>query len=138
MNITPFSFALMKRVSVRAWLAAGVLGLFLALSTSAFPPAPHHLIYGMVRDEMGDPISHTNAEIILETSSGVQITAPVIPGQQPGINYQLSVPMDAGATSDAYKPTALSPAVPFKIRVRIGQTLYLPIEMVGDFSQLGQ
>jgi hypothetical protein len=54
------------------------------------------------------------------------------------VNYQLEVPMDSGITSDLYKPTALCPTVPFRIKVKIGQTVYLPIEMKGDYAHLGQ
>ena len=46
--------------------------------------------------------------------------------------------MAAGLTADAYKPTALSPLVPFKIYVRIGQVNYLPIQMKGNYAELGQ
>ena len=46
--------------------------------------------------------------------------------------------MDAGLTADAYKPTALSPLVPFKMYVRIGQVNYLPIQMKGSYAELGQ
>ncbi|MBL9126316.1 MAG: hypothetical protein JNL97_01655 [Verrucomicrobiales bacterium] len=41
------------------------------------------------------------------------------------------MPIDSGSTADRYKPSALHPAVPFRIRVRIGNDVYLPIEMVG-------
>ena len=104
---------------------------------SAYPPAPHHLFYGMVRDEYGSPIA-AGAEVILETLGGVQIKTTVIPNLEPGVNYRLAVPMDAGITSDLYKPTALRPTVPFLIRVRIGTVNYLPIEMIGDMSRMGQ
>ena len=104
---------------------------------SAYPPAPHHLFYGMVRDEFGSPIA-AGAEVILETSAGVQIKTTVIPNLEPGVNYRLAVPMDAGITADLYKPTALRPTVPFIIRVRIGTVTYLPIEMIGDLSRMGQ
>ena len=91
----------------------------------------------MVRDEFGSPIA-AGAEVILETSSGVQIKTTVILGLEPGVNYRLAVPMDAGLTSDLYKPTALRPTVPFRIRVRLGEVIYLPMEMVGDLSRMGQ
>lgn len=48
-----------------------------------------------------------------------------------GVNYRLSVPVDAGVTADKYKPTALLPTVPFRLKVRIGNVNYLPIEMTG-------
>ncbi len=87
---------------------------------------------------MGNPLSVLGAEVILETSTGTSIKATVSPGSEPGVNYRLAVPLDAGVTSDSYRPTALRATVPFKMRVRIGQTVYLPIEMTGDFSKLGQ
>jgi hypothetical protein len=104
----------------------------------AFPPAPHHVIYGLVRDELGTPLTSTNAIIILETLAGVQIRGPIIPQLEAGINYRLTVPMDSGLTDDAYKPTALRPTVGFRIRVVIGKNPpLLPIQMVGDAKSLG-
>jgi hypothetical protein len=117
---------------------AGLLLLTAALSSLAYPPAPHHLFYGVVRDEMGNPLTTQSAEIILETASGTQLKTQIIPGLQPGVNYQLEAPMDAGITADLYKPTALRPTVAFRVKVRIGQTIYLPIEMKGDYSHMGQ
>jgi hypothetical protein len=115
------------------------LVLFSAIwAASAFPPAPDHTVYGLVRDEMGNPLSIRSAEIILESLTGTQIRTAIIPGLQTALNYRLAVPLDSGITDDLYKPTALSPSAPFRIKVRIGQTVYLPIEMRGDYSRLGQ
>jgi hypothetical protein len=108
-----------------------------ATPARAYPPAPHHVVYGMARDQFGTPIQ-SDADVILETSAGVQIKTTVIPGLEPGVNYRLTVPMDAGLTSDLYKANALRPTVPFKIKIKIGQTTYLPIEMLADFSRLGE
>ncbi len=120
-------------------LAPGLVGLFLALPAArSFPPAPHHIFYGIVRTELGDPLESPDSEIILETGTGVQIKAKVSPGVEPGANYKLVVPMDSGIAADAYQPTALQPTVPFKIRVRIGKTVYLPIEMKGDYARMGK
>ena len=104
----------------------------------AYPPAPFHLFYGMVRDEYGTPLTTSGAEVILETSSGVQVRTTINPGIETAANYRLEVPMDAGLLAAPYQPTALRPFVPFRIKVRIAGVIYLPIEMVGDFSQLGQ
>ena len=112
--------------------------LSLAGSALAFPPSPNHTIYGMVRDELGNPIRVTNAVVILETTTGVQVKTTVIPDLAPGMNYRLSVPMDAGLTSDAYKPTALRPQVSFRMKVVIGSTTYLPIELHGNYANLGK
>lgn len=104
---------------------------------TAYPPAPFHLFYGMLRDEYGTPIS-SGAEVILETSSGVQVKTVVNPGIETGANYRLEVPMDTGLLAAPYQPSALQPTVPFRIKVRVGGVTYLPIEMKGDYAQLGQ
>lgn len=109
-----------------------------AFIASAYPPAPFHLFYGMLRDEYGTPINIIGAEVILETSSGVRVKTTVNPGIETAANYRLEVPMDSGLMAAPYQPTALRPFVPFRIKVRIGGTTYLPIEMVGDYTNLGQ
>ncbi|HTG44923.1 MAG TPA: hypothetical protein VK633_10365 [Verrucomicrobiae bacterium] len=127
---------LFRRFSICAgalvWLLSGPRQL------RAFPPAPDHTFYGMVRDEMGNPLDFKDAEVLLETPAKVQCKASIFNIIEPGVNYELAVPMDSGLTDVAYKPTALMPAVSFKIWVRIKQIRYLPIQMKGDFSQLGQ
>lgn len=104
----------------------------------AFPPAPNHTFYGMVRNEMGEPIMNTNAVVILETLTGVQIKTTVVPDLGAGMNYRLKVPMDAGLTSDAYKASALKPTVSFRMKVVIGSVTNLPIELHGNYSSLGK
>ena len=103
----------------------------------AFPPAPHHTFFGMVRDELGRPLEGEKVEVLFETSSGRLVRTGVGLGL-PGINYRLRVPMDAGATADLYNPVAMRHAMPYKIRVKVGAKVYLPIEMVGDLGKLGQ
>lgn len=131
-----------KRVRHLAGRTFGLLALALALLLAprawAFPPAPHHLIFGMVRDELGNPLAAENAVLVFETVTGVKLTTVVMAKGEPGQNYQLQVPMDSGVTSDTYMPTAMHPTAPFKIRVRIGDVIYLPIEMTGDYAVLGQ
>ncbi|MCC7374595.1 MAG: hypothetical protein IT581_08060 [Verrucomicrobiales bacterium] len=104
----------------------------------AFPPAPHHRLYGLVRNEYGEPLALKNATLVFEANNGIQLASPITPGLEPGVNYSLNLPMDAGIAADVYKPTALKPTLPFRLRVRIGNTTYLPIEMVGAFARLGQ
>lgn len=125
-------------ISWRAWILAGLAGLALPETPRAYPPAPDHVFYGVVRDEMGYPLTSSTAVIILETAAGVQIKTTISPNVEPGVNYRLAVPMDAGITDDAYKPTALRPTVPFKIKVQVGSTVYVPVEMKADFSKMGQ
>lgn len=123
-----------------SWLLVSLLLGIVALErpVSAYPPAPFHLFYGMLRDEYGTPISLKGAQVILETSSGVQVRTTINPGVEAASNYRLEVPMDAGLMAAPYQPTALRPFVPFRIKVRIGNVTYLPIEMVGDYANLGQ
>jgi hypothetical protein len=46
--------------------------------------------------------------------------------------------MDAGSTPDPYVPNALSPDAPFLMEVVVGSTSYLPLEMSGDLTRLGE
>jgi len=126
------------RLSV--WLSSAALaGLFLSpASLRAFPPSPPHVIYGMVRNEMGQPIALANSQIILTTTNGVQITGSLATNPDPSVNYRLTIPLDAGISADLYKPTALRPLVGFRIQVKIGQTVYLPMQMTGNFLNLGK
>jgi hypothetical protein len=121
---------------------SGILAVLGALSLGyaalAFPPAPHHTIYGLVRNEMGEPLSSTNAFVTLQTATGVLIKTTVKPTLGPGMNYSLSVPMDAGLTADAYKPTALKPLIAFRIMVVIGSATNLPLELHGSYANLGK
>ncbi len=121
------------------WLRPGLTALALVAATvvQAFPPALPHTIYGMARDEYGNPL-RTNATIVLTTSSGISVSAIVDPEDEAGVNYRLVVPLDSGVKSDAYKSGALQATVPFRIRVIINNATFLPLEMAGDYSLLGQ
>ena len=46
-------------------IASGTL--LLPFTSQTFPPAPHHVIYGLVRNEYGEPLSMSGAQIIFET-----------------------------------------------------------------------
>jgi hypothetical protein len=123
----------MKRVAA-SFLAC----LLIWAGASAFPPAPPHKLFGMVRDQWGNPLNLVGAQVFLETTNGPGVATTLIASVDPGVNYQLFVPMDAGNTADLYKPTALKASFPFRLRVKIGQTTYLPIEMAVNFSRIGQ
>jgi hypothetical protein len=117
---------------------ATLFALLALVPIHAFPPTPPHVLFGMIRDEMGNPLTVSGAELILETSTGKSINGTVVPGLEPGVNYKFAVPLDAAVRSDIYRRDALQVSVPFKMRVRIGTSDYLPIEMRGEFSKLGQ
>jgi hypothetical protein len=120
------------------------LSILLALATvpftpraPAYPPAPYHLIYGLVRDQYGTPLMTSQARIMLATPTGVEVSASIAPRLGPARNYELKVPMDSGLTPAPYIPVALTTCAPFKLYVLIGSTTNLPIEMSGNYDLLG-
>lgn len=123
--------------SLRKLLAVVLLGIS-GHQALAFPPLPHHTVYGLVRDEFGNPLISPGTELTLETLAGTTITTSVIPKLEAGVNYRIEVPVDAGLTLDVYQPTAMRPSAPFRIRVKIAGKTYLPIEMKANMAQLGQ
>ncbi|HYG24031.1 MAG TPA: hypothetical protein VEH04_14725 [Verrucomicrobiae bacterium] len=123
---------------ISKWTVALVITVACLHTAHAFPPAPHHVIHGSVRDEFGDPLSLGSAQVFLETTNNVFIACQVSPEIAPGENYRLIVPMDSLSTPDVYKTAALRPTVPFRLKVQIGNTVYLPLEMAGNFATLGQ
>src|SRR5262249_33700691 len=109
--------------------AVGLVCLLIGVTAVAFPPAPHHTLFGLVRNQWGDPINVAGAQVFLETANGPGVTTTISPGLEPGVNYRLLLPMDSAIAPDLYTPAALKPLVPFRLRVKIGDTVYLPIEM---------
>jgi hypothetical protein len=112
--------------------------LSFAMQALAYPPAPPHEIYGLVRGTDGGPLSSSSAKLIFKTDEGVQIKGSVSSIVNQGVNYQLTIPMDAAISPDPYIPEALTPLAPFRISVLIGGVTNLPIEMNGDYKLLGQ
>lgn len=121
--------------TARVLLACGAAMLLLP-DAGAFPPAPYHTIFGMIRDEYGNPLPGP-AEVVLESYGGLKVVTSVSEGLDAGVNYKLSVPMDGGSAADLYSANALRPMVQFKMRVRIDGVGYLPIQMSGDYRSLG-
>jgi len=121
----------------RALLVVLLAGLIPGAAV-AFPPLPHHTVYGLVRDEFGNPLTASGTELILDTLSGTSLSTSVVAGLEAGVNYRINVPVDAGLTDDLYRPTALRPTAPFRIRVKIAGRTYVPLEMKANMAQLGQ
>ena len=118
--------------------AAAVWGLGQCPSAQGMPPAPYHLIYGLARDQYGTPLSSANTSVLLVTPSGVHLTGQILPGLAAGVNYQIQAPMDAGQTSQLYRPDALTVSAPFTLFVVVGTVTNVPIEMAGASLLLGQ
>lgn len=128
------------RLAGRVVRAVSLVGLawLPTFSILGFPPVPAHTVYGIVRDQYGVPLIDSTAQVFFQTAFGTNLVAMVQPGLAPGVNFQISVPIDSGQTSDIYVPTAMLPAAPFRLLVKMGGKSYVPMEMSGNFAQLGE
>jgi len=125
-RLTRFRFGFLRRV-----VSLCIVGIVVGLESRsvAFPPAPHHLLLGLLRDEYGTPLRGSGTVVMVETPSGARIEGALVSGPEPGINFRIEVPMDSGTGAGLYRATALNPSIPFRIRVRMGGRTLLPIEM---------
>ena len=103
----------------------------------AFPPAPFHTFYGVVRDELGRPLNSEEGVIQLIGSSAeiARTISDTTAGL--GLNYTLHVPMDAGTVAQLYQVSAMRPLLPFTIKVVIRGVSYVPIQIVGKTWSMG-
>ncbi len=115
--------------------AFGLLGL--APRAVAFPPAPNAIVYGMVKDSLGTPLTALGDKVILQTPNGSQVTGNIQPGLAIGINYSVNVPMDAGTVSGIYTAAALVATTRYKLYVVHNGATNLPIEMQVAYNTLG-
>ena len=132
--------ALLSARPCKLMLAFGLLlgAAGVAPTVRANPPAPYNLLYGVVRDKYGTPLTSATAKIVLQTPGGAVLSAAVIPGYAPGVNYRLKVPMDSAQTPDLYQPKAQQANAPYKLYVVMNNVTNLPIEMTGNYALLGQ
>lgn len=112
--------------------------LFLTSTAYGFPPAPHHTLFGTVRNQWGDPINVSGADVFIQTTNAIGVAVRVTASTAPGVNYEMQVPMDSGRTLDIYQSTAIRQGQPFQLKVKIGAITYVPIEMVLTSRALGQ
>jgi len=128
------------RVSRRARVIAALVALlFVAASlpvARAYPPAPPHIVFGLVRDSYGNPYFGSNVNVVLLGGDNLEkARATIDPLAGIGANYSLLVAMDGGTSGALYAPTAMRPTLPFTMRVEIGGVSYLPIQMtVGSWT----
>ena len=105
----------------------------------AYPPAPAHRIYGMVRTEQGAPLIALQGVVILYRGTQEVARGFTDPSLGAGINYELNVSMDAGLFGSLYQPDAVIAGTAFTIKVFISGVAYIPIEMSAENSHtLGQ
>jgi hypothetical protein len=91
----------------------------------------------MVRNAWGEPLNVLNATVFVQTTNGIGAETSITPTTWPGVNYVLQVPMDAAITPEPYTPTALRPAQPLQLKVRVGNITYLPLEMALGTTPVG-
>jgi hypothetical protein len=131
---------LQRELVFGAWCLFGCcILMFGALSALAYPPAPDHMFYGTVRDEFGETIDVGGATVFIVSTNGAGATALVAASTQPGINYRLIVPMDSARSlkTDPVWDGSLRQSQTFQLKVQIGASTYLPIEMM-IFRSLGE
>ena len=119
-------------------LLAAVALLGALPAARAFPPAPDAVIYGLVKDQYGTPLTDADDQVILQNAAGVQVVGNIQPGLAIGVNYSLNVPMDAGTAGGLYTANAQLTGNQYKLYVSVGATTNLPIEMTGGWSVLGK
>lgn len=111
--------------------------LLAAAAVHAYPPAPAHRIFGMVRTEQGAPLIALQGIVILSRGEQEVARGFTDPEIGPGLNYELNVPMDSGLFGNLYQPDSITAGTPFTIRVVISGVSYVPIEMAGSVHTMG-
>lgn len=103
-----------------------------ALPVSAFPPAPHYTLYGMVRDQVGQAITAQGATLIL-LKDGQEISRTSIDSSRRlEQNYELTISLDHARNGTlAYKKNVLTPQSQFSLVVEMDGALFYPIEVNG-------
>jgi hypothetical protein len=144
MNQNPFNRPGSPRgTTTRRWSAVffiilnSSLILRFAPSALAFPPAPDVRVYGMVKDQLGTPLTASKDKVILQTPGGLKAVGSIQPGLAIGVNYLVNVPMDAGTFSSSYKANALVTSTQYKLYVVHNGATNLPIEMTAAYNTLG-
>ncbi len=129
----PASSARGKTVSGLALVFAVVVTLFpIAAPLRAFPPSPYYTLYGTVRDQVGNTLAASGAQIIL-LSDGVELgRAPITGALRADQNYELRVRIDQNrAGTAAYSSYAVPAQGLYSLAVQLGGQLYYPIEVSG-------
>lgn len=124
-----------------------LLFLSTALAALAYPPAPHHELYGLVKDEQGSPIS-TGATVafyktVADGLGGFTQGQLIISGNTsgnlaPGTNYSVKIPMDANIFGELYTEEALITSGTFTVSVVIGGEAYVPLEVSNSSVVIGE
>lgn len=110
----------------------GLLFLFLLgiAPLQAFPPAPFHTLYGMVRDENGQALDVEGAQVVFYKSGVEVMRSDVQTTNLLDQNYQLRLRMDMQRPgTSSYTNLANTSGLSFSLGVILHDVVYYPIEM---------
>lgn len=100
----------------------------------AFPPAPYYVLYGMVRDQVGQTLNSEGAEVVL-LKDGEEIGRTPISSVWVDRSYELRVKIDqARSGTELYTEKALSVGGVFSLVVEMNGSVYYPIEVSGTLQ----
>lgn len=113
-------------------------GIALVSALQAYPPVPHFVVEGTLRDELGRPLHGDGVEVRLLAENGVVYRSSPNPFAGKNTNYQIVIPMDAGHSGAPYHRLAQWPDFNYRIEVMVKGVRHVPIEMVHATSESGQ
>ncbi len=101
----------------------------------AFPPAPYHTLYGMVRDETGQALRVEGARVIFYKNGVEFLSETIRESTLLDQNYQIRLRMDMfRAGTQSYSDLANSAGSAFTLRVVLHDVVYYPIEMSRSYA----
>jgi hypothetical protein len=113
------------------WICLFALWFFIVGIASAFPPAPYYILYGIVRDDVGQTISAAGAEVIL-LKDGLEVGRTPITSSQIEQNYLLRMRLDNDSSgTEFYTEKAIAARGQFSVVVLMNGLLFYPIEVSG-------
>ena len=111
-----------------------ILGILYSVPAMAFPPAPYYMLYGMVRDQVGQTLSSESAEVVL-LKGGEEIGRTPISSVWVDRSYELRVKIDqARSGTELYTEKAVSVGGVFSLVVEMNGSVYYPIEVSGTLQ----
>jgi hypothetical protein len=104
-------------------------------SAGAFPPAPSYMLYGMVRDQVGNRITAEGAQIVL-LKGGKEIgRTPITSSLSLDHSYELNVRIDQNRTGTTlYTERAVPSEGSFSLVVEMNGSRFYPIEVSGNLT----
>jgi len=117
--------------ALRRWRHFIFCGLMLGpAALPAFPPAPFHTLYGMVRDEHGNSLQVEGAEVVLYRGATEVLRQTIGTGRLLDQNYQIRLRMDMFRPgTQTYTGLATNAGEPFSLAIILNNIVYHPIEM---------